>query len=64
MSRKIKLLRLEIRKCDDCPYLSYAAAYCNRAKNIIIDANTIPIWCPLPNKHNSKAKRGAYERRE
>ena len=45
----MKLIRLKISKCEDCPYAHWNLEEyeCSKECNILYDSQIIPDWCPL-----------------
>lgn len=46
----MKILRMEIRDCYDCPHMqSNPSALCRKEMHLLsLHKETFPEWCPLP----------------
>ena len=48
----VKIIELELARCEDCPYLTFdcKCLHPNRYNDIVLDCKQIPQWCPLSDR--------------
>ena len=44
-----RLIEMQIESCDKCPFRLHEWRFCLKTeKDVPINSEGIPIWCPLP----------------